>query len=274
MKLRDILGMAGIRKSPRTYSFEVEEFKLEKDGDVRFAQWLHPKCGRTILRQSELDELRRYLKPGSAVIDIGAHTGDTSVLFALAVGASGRVLAVEPNRYLHHVLKENAKLNPQAAPIDVLPYAATSEAARLTFRYSDEGFCNGGDLDRFGSLRHGHTFPLEVEGRNILVELERNHPEWISRVALIKTDTEGNDPDVIATLRELIVRQKPFIVAEVYKRSPAAQRVEFFQLMEELGYDMHLAEPWRELAGPRLSADDMSRHSHFDVFCVPRDHAA
>lgn len=270
MKFKDILGLVGIKKPTRTYGFEVDTFQLPTDGEVRFAQWLHPKCNRTTIDQATIDELRRHLKPGSAVLDIGAHSGDTSVAFAWAVDPTGRVFAVEPNSYVLPVLHENAKLNPAAAPIEVLPYAATMDNAKLTFQYSDEGFCNGGALDQFGRLRHGHVYDLEVEGRNIMSELERDHSDWVPRISMIKTDTEGNDQMVVDSLRELIMRQKPLIVAEVYKRTEPEQRRRFYETLDGLGYDIYLAEPWTDLRRERLGPDDMMREPHFDIFCEPR----
>ena len=271
MKFKDVLGLFGVRKPTRTYGFEIETFQLPKEGKVRFAQWLHPKCSRTVMDQAAVDELRHHLRPGSAVLDIGAHAGDTSVLFALAVGPTGRVFAVEPNSYVLGVLRENAKLNPAAAPIEVLPYAATMEDAKLTFQYSDEGFCNGGALEQFGRFRHGHIYELEVEGRNIMTELRGRHSEWLSRISMIKTDTEGNDQTVVDSLRELIMAQRPLIVAEVYKRTGADQRRRFHQTLDSMGYDIYLATPWTALRQERMGPDDMMREPHFDIFCEPRE---
>ena len=42
------------------------------------------------------ETLRRYLRPGSTFVDIGANEGFFTVQAAKIVGNSGRVLAVEP----------------------------------------------------------------------------------------------------------------------------------------------------------------------------------
>ena len=49
--------------------------------------------------------------PGDAAIDIGAHTGDTALPVALAVGPQGAVFALEPNPFTYKVLIANAGLN-------------------------------------------------------------------------------------------------------------------------------------------------------------------
>jgi FkbM family methyltransferase len=274
MKVRALLEFIGFRSPPQTYGYRIDTFELEREGTVRFAQWLHPKCRATTLSQHAVDELRRYIAPGDAVLDIGAHIGDTTVPFALAAGPTGRVFAVEPNRYVLPILEHNARLNPMAAPITILPYAATKGKAALTFDYSDPGFCNGGDLSRLGKFRRGHLYRLEVEGRNITRELENLAPEWLSRVKFVKTDTEGNDEAVIETLRKLIDAARPYLLCEIFRHSTEAQRRSFYRhLSAELDYRIYRAEPHVELRGKELSADDMMLARHFDIFCMPAERA-
>lgn len=270
MKLRDVFAALGFRESPKTYGYAVEEVGLSNGEPVRFAVWQHPKCVAPEISQDAIDELKRYLAPGDAVIDVGAHVGDTTILYALAVGPAGRVFAVEPNRYLWPILEANASLNPQAAPIEILPFAATEKPEKLVFNYSDPGYCNGGALDRFGRLFHGHMYPLEVEGRNVLAELSATNDDWLRRVRLIKTDAEGNDHAVLETMGELIVQVRPFILCEVYKRTSVEQRAAFLAFMNGLGYDCHRSWPYSELKGQLLGPQDLGRWPHFDMFCVPR----
>lgn len=270
MKLKDVIAALGFRESPKTYGYTIKDFGLSDGDPVRFAVWQHPKCRAPEITQGAIDELRKYLSPGDAVIDVGAHIGDTAVLYALAVGHSGKVFAVEPNRYLWPVLEANATLNAQAAPIEIMPFAATGQPAKLVFNYSDPGYCNGGDLDRFGRFFHGHMYPLEVEGRNVLAELRAAHPDWLSRIRLIKTDAEGNDHAVLETMRELIVQARPFILCEVYKRTSVEQRTAFLDFLNGLGYDCHRSWPYTELKGQLLRQGDLGRWPHFDMFCVPR----
>lgn len=271
MKIKDILPALGFRAAPRTYGSEIQTFLLESEGSVRFAQWQHPKCLPTLFSQSMVDELRRYLSPGDVVIDIGAHTGDTALLFALAVGPSGRVFAVEPNDYALPILKENAGLNEDAAPIVVLPYAATEKDEELTFQYSDPGFCNGGDLEKFGR-RHGHFYPLKVRGRNIAELINQEYSDEIDKIKLIKTDTEGNDDTVISTFERIIEKSRPYLICEVYKRTKMDRRVAFIDLLKgKLGYRCFFSEPYNKLVGEEVDRSKVMEWSHFDLFCIPNE---
>ena len=62
-----------------------------------------------------LESTRQYLdfaqlKPGDVVLDLGAYSGLTSILFSQAVGESGRVVAVEADITNWGCLLENTKL--------------------------------------------------------------------------------------------------------------------------------------------------------------------
>lgn len=270
MKLRAFFNMLGFRSPPKTYGWRVDSFDIGGAEPLRFAQWLHPKYRPTSFDADQIACLAAFLDPGDAVLDIGAHGGDTSVLFAHAVGAQGQVFAVEPNRYVLPVLRENARLNPSAAPITVLPYAAVENDGPLTFDYSDSGFCNGGDLGGVAGRRHGHFYRLQVEGRNILNTLSTTAPQWLDRIRLVKSDTEGNDAAVIASLKPLIARTRPFLICEIYRHmDEAARRAFFAMLRDELGYKVFYAEPWDRLEVAELAADDLMARQHYDIFCKP-----
>ena len=111
------------------YGYEVKTFSLPGLGQVQYAQWLHPLEGSKEITTRQLDFFKSHLKPGGLAIDIGAHTGDTTVPMALAVGKDGLVLGLEPNGYVFKILKKNAELNPQLTHIVPLPFAATDRTA-------------------------------------------------------------------------------------------------------------------------------------------------
>src|SRR5882757_2100776 len=58
--------------------------------------------------------LARQVKSGMRVIDVGANFGYFTLLLGDAVGASGRVIAVEPNPETASLLRESVVLNGHA----------------------------------------------------------------------------------------------------------------------------------------------------------------
>jgi FkbM family methyltransferase len=217
-----------------------------------------------------VDSLRAFLEPGDVAIDIGAHTGDSSLPIALAVGTRGAVFALEPNLYAYKVLLANSALNRTKTNIFPLNIAATPEDGSFEFEYSDPGFCNGGLHVGIDSWKHAHFFKLEVTGRNVPNFLSANFPEEARRVRYIKIDTEGFDRAVASSMRNVLVEQRPYLKTEMYKHTPESERRGYYRDLRELGYTLYKVESEEEdYRAKPLAEGDVMKWSHYDVFAVP-----
>lgn len=269
MKLKEIFYGLGLKPPIKEYSYDIDTFALPREGTVSYARWRHPKERRKEISQQAIDALRGFLREGESAIDIGAHTGDTTVPLALALGRSGAVFALEPNLYVYKILLANAGLNRKKTNIFPLMFAATPQDGEFEFEYSDSAFCNGGLHDGINSWRHGHFFKLRVTGKNLLHFLKTEFPAELAKVRYIKIDTEGFDRTVARSLKDLLVSNRPFIRSEIYQHSPAEERRGYYRDLRELGYAVHKFESDCQYAGPILAEEDMTRWEHFDVFAVP-----
>ncbi len=245
------------------------EVALPREGDIRFARWLHPGETPKTVSQPAIDALRSFLRDGDVAIDIGAHTGDSTMPIALAVGPAGRVFALEPNPYVFKVLAINARLNPERTRITPLMFAAMPADGEFEFTYTDAGFCNGG-YHRGSRLKHGHFSRLRVTGKNILEYLQREAPDELERIRYVKVDTEGYDRTVVASMRELLTARRPYVKSEIYKHLSADDRRAYFRDLRDLGYRIFKCEE-SEYRGQPLDADDLERWRHFDIFAVPEE---
>src|SRR6185295_1168111 len=135
--------------------------------------------------QASLEALRSFLRAGDVAIDIGAHTGDSTIPIALAVGPRGSVLALEPNPYVFKVLAVNAGLNPASTHIVPLMFAAMPEDGEFEFEYSDSGYCNGGFHQGISRWTHGHFSKLRVAGRNLPVYLRAHAPDALPKLRYV-----------------------------------------------------------------------------------------
>jgi FkbM family methyltransferase len=252
------------------YPFQVRTFHLEHDGTVEYAQWQHPKETPKIVRQDVVDALRRFIREGDTVIDIGAHTGDTTIHYALAAGASGCTLALEPNPYVFKVLEKNATLNRDKTHIVPLNFAATETDGFFIFSYSDGAYCNGGFLDQIQDSRHGHRQRLEVRGRNLEALLRRQYADRLPRLSFIKIDTEGYDRQVIQSLLGILRDYQPVIVCEVYRRLNMEEREALFDVLAEAGYECFHQSSGNDLVGNRVERAALLDAGHFDIIALPR----
>jgi FkbM family methyltransferase len=270
MKLKDLPRALGFGAGPREYSSETVTFSLPVDGEVRLARWLHPGETPKSITQESVDALRSFLHEGDVCIDIGAHTGDTTLPMALAVGPKGMVFALEPNPYVFKTLALNASLNPTKAHIVPLMFAAMPHDGEFEFEYSDEGYCNGGFHGSVSRWKHGHFSTLRVAGRNLAEYLKANAPDELPRIRYIKIDTEGYDRAVARSLAGLLREVRPYIKTEIYKHLSDDERDGYFDDLRRLGYRLFKTsgDNYMEL---ELTPRDMTRWRHFDMFGVPQD---
>lgn len=269
MRVKDVLYMLGVRPRDRRYGYAVQRFDLPRDGAVEYAQWLHPKDKPKTIAQAEVDTLRGFLSPGDVAIDIGAHTGDSTLPIALAVGPKGAVFALEPNPYVYPVLEKNAGLNPGKTNIVPLNFAATSEEGNFVFEYSDAGYCNGGLHHEISKWKHGHAFKLDIEGRNLEDYMRREHPERLEALRFIKIDVEGYDLEVLKSIAGLIDARLPYLKIEVYKHSPGETRRELIRFLADRRYTVRRVESDAEYRGEIVTEDNVTAWQHYDIFAAP-----
>lgn len=64
-----------------------------------------------VYSEFEMDVIRNRIKKGDSVLDIGAHIGYFTLIFAESVGNDGKVFAFEPEPTNFELLKKNVKIN-------------------------------------------------------------------------------------------------------------------------------------------------------------------
>jgi FkbM family methyltransferase len=256
------------------WGHKVRDFHLPSDGLVQYAQWLHPLESPKPMTQAEVDGLRQFIRPGDFAIDVGAHTGDTTVPMALAAGRTGCVLALEPNPFVFKILELNAALNPAATRIDAQCFAATEQDGAFVFHYSDASFCNGGFKTEQRWKLFRRKYPLSVTGRNLLRVLRHEYAEWLPKLAYVKVDAEGYDRAVLESIMPVLRESQPVIRTEVFRKLMAAERYRLFDLLADNGYELYRFEGGSAPQGRAVARADMTVDKHFDVLAKPKQRRA
>lgn len=239
--MKKILFLASIASS--VFGFVRFGTKVIKDVNITgyqkfdYAIWMHPSQRHKDFEFSkqELDFMGKAIPKGSTAIDIGAHTGDTSVAYAVVAGKEGKVLAFEPNIAAYEVLEQNAKLNDNIIPVH---RAITEKEGKFTFHYTDPGLCNGGFSN---ALKHkfgigGNTVPLKVRGICLESWLNAHYPDLIDKISFIKIDAEGYDKNILKNIKGLVSRCKPLIQCEVYPFLNKEELAELYAAIDDMGY--------------------------------------
>lgn len=261
-----------LKSTFKEYGYEISTFQIDPIGEVQYAQWQHPFEKPKVLTYDHVLFYKKLCKEGDLIVDIGAHSGDTTVPMALAVGPNGLVLGIEPNKYVYKILAKNAALNTDKTKIIPLCFAATAEDGNFTFNYSDASFCNGGFLSQIENAAHKHNYELEVVGKNLQNYLLENHSDFLPKCTLVKIDAEGYDKEILRTIPKILNEYQPALMVECYKKLNQKERDELFDVLDGFNYDLFYLEDFEvknELR--KIEKSNMRDEKHFEILGLHRE---
>lgn len=239
---------------------------------ARVLWWLSP---RLWCLEDEAPRLAALAPDGGTCIDIGAEFGLYTVLFAEAVGATGRVVAVEANPALAHRLRRLASAL-GAAHVDVVSAAMVAEdsvdGVRLSIPYRCgvpvwgrayvlDGAGHPGPNDEF--LQRREVFVSSVTLDRVTTLLTLDH------VDLVKSDVEGAELAMLVGGTDVLERHRPVWMLELEDRhldKYGASTSAVTQRFDAAGYDMY------QLVGRHWQRRDHVGGGRNYVF-APREHA-
>jgi FkbM family methyltransferase len=180
--------------------------------------------------------LTDIVKAGMTVIDIGAHIGYYSLLFAKCVGPSGRVFAFEPLPCNFALLQKNVLLN-NLRNVHVLNQAVFSSTQEITITVTDDQPNPGS-----GSMHN------EIGQRHYRVEaisLDDYCEGYALRPDILKMDVEGAEYEVLLGAKKTIDQCRPNLLIELhyFDGNLAANPVP--ELLTGWGYQIQWLERWQ-----------------------------
>lgn len=161
--------------------------------------------GEYVNGESEI--FKKFLQPGMFVMDIGANIGVHTVTMAKLVGATGAVIAFEPQRVIHQMLGGNIQLN-GLKNVDAKRMALGNEEGSIPVMELDpdkENNFGGLQLSKFSS--RGEDIPLH--------SLDALGYDTIQgQIQFMKIDVEEMEQDVIEGARKTIAVSQPVMYVE------------------------------------------------------------
>jgi FkbM family methyltransferase len=251
---------------------------LWSNGDDSVAHWLYWE-GFEGYDPDTLPIFRALARRASVTLDVGAHTGVYGLIAAIESPQS-RVLAFEPVPAVFSRLRRHALLN-KTANMLCIRAAVGSEAGTspIYFEADQRGTNNRQDASLFPWMR-SQPWCAEIVP---VVRLDDFLPTaGVDRVDLAKIDVERFEPEVIEGMSEVIARDRPHLVCEVFppewSRPRAQERIEsvllphgynFFHLTENgpvlrdriVGVADHLNWLFTMLDAEQLAALEPARYS-------------
>lgn len=180
--------------------------------------------------EKELRVVHRFIRPGTAAIDVGANLGLYSHTFARSAEV---VLSIEPNpllaRYLRTVLPSKCRV------LEVALSNATGEQQTLIVPKDPLGYSQ----HALGALKVGEqritTIDQTAAIHTVRCQTLDAARSGITETSLIKIDVEGHELAVLEGATHTIRHDHPVLLIEVEIRHNRRWR-DVFQLLEEYGY--------------------------------------
>lgn len=149
------------------------------------------------------------IREGDVVFDVGAHLGESSLLFSQLVGQSGKVVAFEPDPVACAILRKNLELNSISnVRVEELVVSDRTGKASLSTERLGSGLSSIVRQPPAGASRK----EVNVESTTL------DEYCWAQKLfpTTIKVDAEGAEPLVVAGMGRLISERHPSVVLEFH----------------------------------------------------------
>src|SRR6266436_8020007 len=179
----------------------LEGYRMSIDWN-RFRSFVYGTWEPEVLRA-----VTATVNPGMTVIDIGAHIGYYTLLFAKCVGPDGRVAAFEPLPVNFELLKKNIQLN-ELTYVQAFSQAVFSRNEEIILTVPDD-LPHSGDASAYHG-GGGKQFRVPAIALDTFCDSASLRPD------ILKLDVEGAEYDVLIGAERTIDRYRPKLLIELH----------------------------------------------------------
>jgi FkbM family methyltransferase len=205
--------------------------------------------------------LRRLVRPGDVVYDVGANLG-LYARYLVATLSAGRVISFEPAEDNRALLARNLELGDIMPQVTVLPFALADEDGFAEFQVDDMQSASGTLSKVTGGKASVGRRNLELAPLTARVACRRLDTvvgeEGLPLPDVIKIDVEGAEALLLRGARAVLRERRPRLLIELHGAEVAR---EVLSLLDELGY---------ACAGKVGAGIDPSGYARVGAATVPR----
>ena len=211
--------------------------------------------------EEDLQFIRKYVKPGLNVLDIGANYGLYTLNIAKKVGMNGKVAAFEPSSstsaYLKMSIKDNGFRNVEVYEAGL---SRKRGSAMLSLNPNSElnSICR--DANYQGDMEHICLLSLDEIYQSLDFQC----------LDLIKMDAEGEEPAILEGGNSLLASESPLIMYELAHGQ--ARNFNLVSLFKEIDYDSYRLIPGLGVLAPFHNRNDVDGYT-LNLYACKKDRA-
>lgn len=220
--------------------------------DSHIGSW-QQECGKLDHDDFLLPIALLHIKPGMTVLDCGAFDGDHTIAYSRAVGASGKVIAVEAGDLAYHCLNHNARRFENRNVIPV--HAAVESMAGFLFAHYENPNLGASRVRCDQKIVSGRDFIYSVS-----IDSLRHH--FKVKFDFIKLDIEGYEALALLGAVNCLEDDRPILLIEINSEALSdngASPNDVVGQVEKHGYDWQPVQSTCTIDSPQ-----------FDIICTPR----
>ncbi len=193
------------------------------------------------LHHGDVNEIKRFSKEGSVVVDIGANIGTVCMPVAKHVGVKGKVYAIEAHPKTFSYLQENIKLN-KLENISAFNIAIGEKNGLVEFSDSDLD-----DINVVSKKIEKENGEINYsQEKKVLVPMMRLDDllSDLDKIDVLKIDVEGYEKFILENATETLKKTK-VVYAEYYEdntKNFGYHREEIKNILENSGFTCELSD--------------------------------
>jgi len=158
-----------------------------------------------VFEVTSTEVVRKLVKPGNVVIDVGANIGYYTVLLSKLVGDAGKIISFEPTENYRKILQKNIDEN-NITNCMIFPYGLSNQNINAEICI---GECSA-TMHWVDNIRPQNTENITLYKLDDIVD-----KLGVSQIDFIKVDIDGHEPAFLDGAKRTLTNYDPVILLEV-----------------------------------------------------------
>jgi methyltransferase, FkbM family len=192
-------------------AIDADHLRTTLDNGMSIIVNRHDRCVCWFVRlagrwdRNETNVVKKLVKPGHTVIEVGANFGCYTLLMAGLVGETGQIYAFEANPNVSKYLKQSVAMNNLDGRVHVYENAASNKAYEGFMTYGLSNIGGGYLLPDDAQQEKDNPFQASINAVTLDDTIGGKH------VDILKMDAEGSEGSILEGAQQLL-KNNPHIV--------------------------------------------------------------